>query len=86
MTKIGFPEIPAHYVQAATEILKEKIKIKSSLILSRDDLSQEEKNNNIDKMFIWDNIGEELSYFLHAVEYGTVKFDDDRTNEPDFQE
>lgn len=86
MTKLGFPEIPAHYVQTATELLKEKIKIKSSLILFRDDLSQEEKNNNIDEMFLWNNIGKDLSYFLHAVEYAAVIFDCDRTNEPDFQE
>lgn len=86
MQKLGFPEIPAHYMQAATEMLKEKIKAKTSLILSNNELSSEEKKVKIDHMFDCYVIGKELSVFLHAAEYGAVVFDDDRKDEPNFQE
>ncbi len=86
MTKVGFPEIPAHYIQAATELLKEKIKLKASLVMSRTDLSIEQKRDEIEKIFIWNTLGDSMSYLLQAVEYGAFTFDRDRTAEPDFEE
>ncbi|MCG4258040.1 hypothetical protein [Acetobacter senegalensis] len=86
MQKLGFPEIPAHYMQAATEMLKEKIQAKTSLILSNTDLSYEDKMEIIDHMFDCYTIGKELSVFLHAAEYGSVVFDNDRKDEPNFQD
>lgn len=85
LTKVGFPEIPAHYIQSATELLKEHIKIKASLVISRTDLSFEQKEKEIEKIFIWNSLGNSLSYFLQAVEYGAVDFDNDRKCEPDFE-
>ena len=84
MQKLGFPTIPPHYMQAATDLLKEKIRAKTSLILSRDDLSPEEKGQQIDEVFVWDDMGNDLSIFLHSVEYAAIVFDKDRTDEPNF--
>lgn len=81
-----FPQVPAHYLEAAMTLLQENIRHSSALVLEDSSMSSEDKREKMSKIFVWDSLAEDLSYFLHAVERGAEIFINDRTIEPDFED
>ncbi|WEQ56468.1 hypothetical protein LV564_05115 [Komagataeibacter nataicola] len=81
-----FPQLPAPYLEAAMMLLQEKIRCDSALILNDLSISTEDKREKISKIFVWNDLSADLSYFLHAVERGAEIFINDRTSEPYFED